>query len=69
MKKITIPILFLLCFAGGAFAQSSIVPVGGDARNNNGSVSYTVGQIAVQRATSNGDPLPCWKVFSNHTRS
>lgn len=54
MKKITIPILFLLCFAGGAFAQSSIVPVGGDARNNNGSVSYTVGQIAVQRATSNG---------------
>ncbi|MBR4919014.1 MAG: T9SS type A sorting domain-containing protein [Bacteroidales bacterium] len=53
-KKITITILFLLCFAGVAFAQSAIVPVGGDVRNNNGSVSYTVGQIAVQRASNNG---------------
>jgi len=29
-------------------AQSVIVPVGGDAQNSNGSVSYTVGQIAVE---------------------
>ena len=38
-----------------AFAQSAIVPVGGDAQGNGGSVSYTVGQIAVQTVTnSNG---------------
>ena len=30
------------------FAQSAIVPVGGDAQSNNGSVSYTVGQSAIQ---------------------
>jgi hypothetical protein len=36
-------------------AQSAIVPVGGDAQSNGGSVSYTVGQIAVQTASnSNG---------------
>lgn len=38
-----------------AFAQSAIVPVGGDAQSNGGSVSYTVGQIAVESASnSNG---------------
>ena len=36
-------------------AQSAIVPVGGDAQSSSGSVSYTVGQIAVQTtANSNG---------------
>jgi len=36
-------------------AQSAIVPVGGDAQSSAGSVSYTVGQIAVQTAAnSNG---------------
>ena len=35
------------------FAQSAIVPVGGDAQSNSGSVSYTVGQIAVQ-SVANG---------------
>ena len=36
-------------------AQSAIVPVGGDAQSSAGSVSYTVGQIAVQTvANSNG---------------
>ena len=34
----------------GVFAQSAIVPVGGNAQSNGGSVSYTVGQIAVQTA-------------------
>ena len=48
MKIFSIINFFLLCFAGTTFAQSAIVPVGGDAQNNSGSVSYTVGQIAVQ---------------------
>lgn len=38
-----------------AYAQSAIVSVGGDAQGNGGSVSYTVGQVAVQTvANSNG---------------
>ena len=37
-----------------AGAQSAIVPTGGDAQNATGSVSYTVGQIAVQTESSNG---------------
>lgn len=38
-----------------AFGQSAIVPVGGDAQNANGSVSYTVGQVVTQTAAnSNG---------------
>ena len=48
MKTFSIISVFLLCFAGTAFAQSAIVPVGGDAQSNSGSISYTVGQIAVQ---------------------
>ena len=39
-------ILFMM--AAGVFAQSAIVPVGGDAQSNGGSVSYTVGQVAMQ---------------------
>lgn len=55
MKKITTLIAFLLCFVGAAFAQSAIIPLGGDAQSNSGSVSYTVGQIAVESAAnSNG---------------
>lgn len=55
MKRQTLSILSLLLFAGFASAQSAIVPAGGDAQSNGGSVSYTVGQIAVQTATnSNG---------------
>ena len=38
-------------------AQSAIVPVGGDAQSGSGSVSYTVGQIAVQNVTSNGGSI------------
>ncbi|MBO7494618.1 MAG: T9SS type A sorting domain-containing protein [Bacteroidales bacterium] len=48
MKTLGIISIFLLCFAGTTFAQSAIVPVGGDAQSNSGSVSYTLGQIAVQ---------------------
>ena len=40
---------FLLC----GMAQSGIVTVGGDAQSSTGSVSYTVGQIAVQTAANN----------------
>ena len=55
MKQRTTLIIFLLCVVGATFAQSAIVPVGGDAQSNSGSVSYTVGQIAVQTsANSNG---------------
>ena len=55
MKRHISLILTLLFFAGFASAQSAIVPAGGDAQSNGGSVSYTVGQIAVQTATnSNG---------------
>ena len=53
-KQIPLIILFVMT-AASVFAQSAIVPVGGDAQSNSGSVSYTVGQIAVQSAAnSNG---------------
>lgn len=55
MRQIPLFITFLaLCWTAG-FAQSAIVPMGGDTQNNSGSVSYTVGQIAVETTTnSNG---------------
>ena len=54
MKKFTI-FAILFCIAGIVAAQSAVVSVGGDAQGNGGSVSYTVGQIAVQTVTnSNG---------------
>lgn len=55
MKR-TITILVICCFSVlSVFAQSAIVAVGGDAQGNGGSVSYTVGQMAVQHvANSNG---------------
>lgn len=56
MKQIPILIVVLAYFGTTAFAQSAIVPVGGDSQSNNGSVNYTVGQIAVRTSTnSNGD--------------
>jgi hypothetical protein len=52
MKR-TISILIFCCFSVlSVFAQSAIVPVGGDAQGNGGSVSYTVGQIAVQNVAN-----------------
>ena len=50
-KRISLTLLFLLTVSG-LFAQSAIVPVGGDAQNATGSVSYTVGQTAVESAAN-----------------
>lgn len=53
-KNILVVVVALFC-AFSLNAQSAIVPVGGDAQNSNGSVSYTVGQIAVATVSnSNG---------------
>lgn len=49
MKNI-LPLFFFLLYTGLMFAQSAIVPVGGTATGSNGSATYTVGQIAVQKA-------------------
>lgn len=53
MKNRVFLISILFMMTAGVFAQSAIVPVGGDAQSNGGSVSYTVGQVAVQ-TSSNG---------------
>lgn len=54
MKKVYTLIVCLMATTL-AFSQSAIVPVGGDVQNANGSVSYTVGQIAQQTvANANG---------------
>ena len=52
MKRFTTFIVFLLSLAGATFAQSAIVPLGGDTQSNSGSVTYTVGQIAVENAAN-----------------
>ena len=51
MKRIY-PLIFILLGVTATFAQSAIVPVGGNAQSNSGSVSYTVGQIAVQTSAN-----------------
>lgn len=53
MKKLLSLIILLIMTTMNIFAQSAIVPVGGDAQGNGGSVSYTAGQIAVQNVTNN----------------
>ncbi len=56
MKNLSF-LLTTLCIGFVMFgsAQSAIVTVGGDAQSSAGSISYTVGQIAVQTVTnSNG---------------
>lgn len=56
MKQIPILIVVLVCLVKPVFAQYAIVPIGGDSQSNNGSVNYSVGQIAVWISTnSNGD--------------
>ena len=45
-------VLFMMTLAVVANAQSVIVSAGGDVENSNGSVSYTVGQIAVETTVS-----------------
>lgn len=57
MKRHAFFIIPLFLLAGVASAQSAIVPAGGDAQSNGGSVSYTVGQIAVQTATSSNSSV------------
>lgn len=53
MKKFYFLLLFsMLVFS--AFCQSAVVPVGGTASGNGGSATYTVGQIADQRAEAGG---------------
>ena len=54
MRKVYI-LLIMCMFSAAAFAQSAIVPLGGDAQGSTGSVSYTVGQVVTQTAAnSNG---------------
>ena len=47
----------LLLFVGTITAQSDIVPAGGDAQSTGGSVSFTVGQIAVQTASNSNSSV------------
>lgn len=55
MKKQFLLIILSACMATLGMAQSAIVSVGGDAQSATGSVSYTVGQIAVKSvANSSG---------------
>ena len=54
MKKIYL-LLLISTLSVITFAQSAIVPLGGDAQGATGSVSYTVGQVVTQTvANSNG---------------
>ncbi|MDY6327177.1 MAG: T9SS type A sorting domain-containing protein [Bacteroidales bacterium] len=46
--------MLIVISAAAANAQSAIVPVGGDAQSTAGSVSYTVGQVAVKTVQSSG---------------
>ncbi len=46
--------MLIVISATAANAQSAIVPVGGDAQSTAGSVSYTVGQVAVKTVQSSG---------------
>ena len=47
----------MFAVALSANAQSAIVPVGGDAQSSSGSVSYTVGQIAVTTVSDNAGSI------------
>ncbi|MDY6327797.1 MAG: T9SS type A sorting domain-containing protein [Bacteroidales bacterium] len=60
MRKRTTRILATAAFVMAAMfagAQSAIVPVGGDAQSTAGSVSYTVGQVAVKTVQSGGGSI------------
>lgn len=52
MKKLSFLIFLVLACVSASFAQSNTVTTGGEATGSGGSVSFSVGQIAVQ---SNGD--------------
>ncbi|MCR4965925.1 MAG: T9SS type A sorting domain-containing protein [Bacteroidales bacterium] len=51
MKKLYLLLLFSI-FATSLFSQSAVVTTGGTASGAGGTVTYTVGQIADQQATS-----------------
>ena len=57
MKKIPALIAVFTFLLQGVFAQSAILPAGGDAQSNSGSVSYSVGQIAVQTSANSNGPV------------
>ena len=61
MKHTTLQIifssLFFVLFGIDAFAQSAIVPTGGTASGNGGTVTYTIGQIAVQSYGEGGTTI------------
>ena len=57
MRQIPLFIIFLTICCTVGFAQSAIVPLGGDSQNNSGSVSYTVGQIAVKTTTNSNSSI------------
>ena len=56
MKRIVI-LLFLSGLSLITLGQSALVPVGGDAQTPSGSVSYTVGQIAVETASGSSGSI------------
>ena len=56
MKKVALLLVFGLS-AAFMYAQSALVPVGGDAQSNTGSVSYTVGQVAASTASNNNGSI------------
>ena len=49
--------LFIVLDGVAAFAQSDIVPTGGTATGNGGTVTYTIGQIAVQSYSEGGTSI------------
>ena len=55
--QITFSSLFFAMFGITAFAQSDIVPTGGTATGNGGTVTYTIGQIAVQSYGEGGTSI------------
>ena len=61
MKKKTLQIiaslLFFVMLGIAASAQSDIVPTGGTATGNGGTVTYTIGQIAVQSYGEGGTTI------------
>jgi len=51
MKKILITLTLAMSVFAVTFAQSALVGTGGEVLNNDGSVSFSVGQIAVQNSS------------------
>ena len=56
-QKILFTIVFIVSIVGRSQAQNAIVPTGGEASSNAGSVSYTIGQLAVQSVVNGSATL------------